>query len=116
MGRSVAFQGGDPQPREEEEERSGRLKALLREYFQRDPHGPKGGEEEEEEEEEEDEGLSAAEVSIACPQFWAFQSVPVQPSSSQSSPDCPSPSQSIPVHPSLPHSPAQFIPVHPSQP
>ncbi|XP_040521200.1 ATP-dependent DNA helicase Q4 isoform X4 [Gallus gallus] len=61
--RSVAFQGGDPQPREEEEEeRSGRLKALLREYFQRDPHGPKGGEEEEEEEEEEDEGLSAAEA------------------------------------------------------
>eukprot|EP00076_Gallus_gallus_P038361 XP_025003899.1 ATP-dependent DNA helicase Q4 isoform X4 [Gallus gallus] len=59
--RSVAFQGGDPQPREEEEEeeRSGRLKALLREYFQRDPHGPKGGEEEEE---EEDEGLSAAEA------------------------------------------------------
>ena len=76
MGRSVAFQGGDPQPREEEEERSGRLKALLREYFQRDPHGPKGGEEEEE---EEDEGLSTAEVSIACPQFWASQFIPVQP-------------------------------------
>ena len=111
MGRSVAFQGGDPQPREEEEEeRSGRLKALLREYFQRDPHGPKGGEEEEEEEEEEDEGLSAAEVSIACPQFWAFQSVPVQPSSSQYIPASPDQSQSAPVHPS----PAQSAPVPPS--
>ncbi|NWR40627.1 RECQ4 helicase, partial [Tachuris rubrigastra] len=60
---SVAFQTCDPlPPEEEEEERSARLKALLREYLERDQHGSEGHEEGKEEEEEEEEELGSAQV------------------------------------------------------
>lgn len=57
LGCSVAFQTYGPHPVDEEEQRSSRLKALLRDYFEkeRDERGR--------EEEEEEEGLDGAKVS-----------------------------------------------------
>ncbi|XP_074434136.1 ATP-dependent DNA helicase Q4 [Larus michahellis] len=55
---SVAFRTYGPHPAEEEEERSSRLKALLKDYFEKDPAAERGCEEEEEEEEEEDLGTA----------------------------------------------------------
>ncbi|NXF41850.1 RECQ4 helicase, partial [Nyctibius bracteatus] len=52
---SVAFQTCGPHPADEEEERSSRLKALLSDYFEKEPIGQQGGCEEEEEEEEEED-------------------------------------------------------------
>ncbi|XP_064298015.1 ATP-dependent DNA helicase Q4 isoform X1 [Phalacrocorax carbo] len=57
--RSVAFQTCGPHPADEEEERSSSLKALLSDYFEKEPAGEqaeRSHEEEEEEEEEEDLG------------------------------------------------------------
>ncbi|XP_072186702.1 ATP-dependent DNA helicase Q4 [Excalfactoria chinensis] len=68
---SVAFQGCDPQPtEEEEEERSLRLKALLRDYFETETHGGGG-----EEEEDEDEGLSDADAAHVRRSLRHFLSV-----------------------------------------
>ncbi|XP_074000832.1 ATP-dependent DNA helicase Q4 [Numenius arquata] len=59
---SVAFQTCGPHPADEEEERSSRLKALLKDYFEKE--SPEHGCEEEEEEEEEEEDLSASKSQI----------------------------------------------------
>lgn len=60
-GRSVAFQTCGPHPADEEEERSSCLKALLSDYFQKEPAGEQA--ERGCEEEEEEEGLGDAKVS-----------------------------------------------------
>ncbi|KAK4826916.1 hypothetical protein QYF61_012715 [Mycteria americana] len=54
--RSVAFQTYGPHPADEEEERSSRLKALLGDYFEKEPAGEQAERGCEEEEEEEDLG------------------------------------------------------------
>ena len=62
LGHSVAFQTCGPHPADEEEERSSRLKALLSDYFEKEPAGEQA-ERGCEEEEEEEEGLGDAKVS-----------------------------------------------------
>ncbi|KAM9167088.1 LOW QUALITY PROTEIN: ATP-dependent DNA helicase Q4, partial [Mergus octosetaceus] len=52
--KSVAFPSCEPHPERVEEERSSRLRALLQDYFQKEP-APQGCEEEEDEEEEDEE-------------------------------------------------------------
>ncbi|XP_035422308.1 ATP-dependent DNA helicase Q4 [Cygnus atratus] len=60
--KSVAFQSCEPHPEQAEEERSSRLRALLRDYFEKEAPGepaPRGCEEEEEEEDEEEDRRGA---------------------------------------------------------
>lgn len=60
---SVAFQTWGPHPADEEEERSSCLKALLSDYFEKEPAGEQAERGCEEEEEEEEEDLGDAKVS-----------------------------------------------------
>lgn len=60
---SVAFQTWGPHPVDEEEERSSCLKALLSNYFEKEPAGEQAERDCEEEEEEEEEDLGDAKVS-----------------------------------------------------
>ncbi|XP_075560904.1 LOW QUALITY PROTEIN: ATP-dependent DNA helicase Q4 [Pelecanus crispus] len=60
--RSVAFQTCGPHPEEEEEEKSSCLKALLNDYFEKEPAGEQAEPACEEEEEEEEEDLGDAKL------------------------------------------------------
>ncbi|KAM6102878.1 LOW QUALITY PROTEIN: ATP-dependent DNA helicase Q4 [Theristicus caerulescens] len=70
--RSVAFQTCDPHPADEEEERSARLKALLSDYFEKEP-AERGCEEEEEEEDLGDADLRESQIRADIRQFLAIR-------------------------------------------
>ncbi|XP_021243718.1 ATP-dependent DNA helicase Q4 isoform X2 [Numida meleagris] len=73
---SVAFQGCDPRPEEEEEEeRSCRLKALLRDYFEKETHGKAAHGCESEEEDEEEEGPGDVDESRVRADIRRFLSI-----------------------------------------
>lgn len=68
----MAFQTCGPHPADEEEERSSRLKALLKDYFEKEPGGEQAARGCEEEEEED---LSNAKVSKSA-LFWELLQAP----------------------------------------